>query len=279
MRLRSLLYVELTKLRRQRLAVTTVIAPLLVGLLLPQLIWLFGGPRATPARGFYVFAWSLELALLMGVYLLLLQAALSIVVDRHDKTLRNLLVAPVWRGRIIAVRWLALQGIALLLLALLAAGVFLSTAIHFEFGEIYEEAIEPLATVEELRTYTLIGLAKLILPLAAVVSVGVLVSVLTVAPATAAGVALGLLLLLDIVKSIASANSSFRLWLFNSYLPTLFDDSSYWNGVTAYAQGITDVLWMADAPEHGYGIFIPLGTVVVCFGLSLFVFLRGEYSE
>ena len=86
-------------------------------------------------------------------------------------------------------------------------------------------------------------------------------------------------MLLDVVKSIAPATSSFRRYLFNSYLPTFFDESSYWHGVTAYAQGITDVLWMADAPEHGYGTFVPLGTLVVGFGLSLAVFSRGEYSE
>ena len=127
--------------------------------------------------------------------------------------------------------------------------------------------------------YSLLGLANLILPLAAVVSVGMLVSVLTAALATAAGRALGLLLLLDIVTSVFPTSAVSRLGPVNSFLPTRCDESSVFHGVTAYAQVITGVLWMADAPEHGYGIFIPLGTLVVCFGLSFVVFSRGEYSE
>ena len=61
-----------------------------------------------------------------------------------------------------------------------------------------------------------------------------------------AGLALGSLFFLDIVKAIFPRHSSLQLYLFNSYLPTLFDRSSYWHGVKAYAQGITDIVRGSD---------------------------------
>ena len=272
----SLLNIELSKMIRQRGALTALVLPTSVAFLLPQASWYFD---ANPEWGFYVLARTLELSLLAGCYLFLLQASLSMAAERQDKTLRNTLVAPVRRSEVILSRWLALQLTMLLLVAVVLGSSVVSTASHFAFGDIYEEAVEPLAEASELRHLTLVAVGYLICPLMALGSVGFLVSVLSATPATAAGLGLGLCFLLDIGKSILPGNSPLRLYFFNYYLPTLFDRSSFLHGVTGYAEGRGDMLWLDEAPEHTFAVVVPLATVAVCLVAASWFFSRRDCTE
>ena len=276
--MKTLLHVELVKLRHQRLVLTTFALCLISALILPQLTWLFGESSASE-RGFHVLGRALELSMLLACYLLLLQASMSMVVERHDRTLRGSLVAPVRRRDIVLARWFALQLTIVLLVVTIVAAAAASTAFHFTFGDVYEEAIEPLAEATELRTHVALGVLHLVLPLVALVSVGFFISVFTRSPATEAGLSLGALILLDISKSMVPGSSPLRLYFFNSYLPTLFDRSSYLHGATAYAQGIADLLWLPDAPEHVCGVVVPLVTGGVCLLAALWLFTRRDWTE
>jgi ABC-type transport system involved in multi-copper enzyme maturation permease subunit len=267
--------IELGKMARQRFALTTCLLPLAVAVLLPQAPSAFDDPE----RGYHVLARTLELSLLVACYLVLLHASLSLASERHDRTLRNLLVAPVRRAELVLSRWLALELATLLLAAALVAATYASTATRFEFGDIRGEAIEPLAEAGELRRFTLVALGYLVPPLVALVSLGLLVSVVSATPASAAGLGLGVFFLLDIGKSIFPGSSPFRLYFFNYYLPTLFDRSSYLHGVAAYAEGRGDVLWMDDAPEHVFCLLVPLVTAAICVAALVFVFSRRDCTE
>ena len=272
----TLTAIELGKMARQRFALTTFLLPLGVAVLLPQVSSTFA---ETAEQGFHVLARTLELSLLVACYLILLHASVSVAAERHDRTLRNLLVMPVGRTELALSRWLALELGMLFLVAVLVAAAYVSTATRFEFGDIYGEAIEPLAEALELRHFTLMALAFLVLPLVALVSVGFLVSVISGTAATAAGLGLGIFFFLDIGKSILPGSSPLRLYFFNYYLPTLFDRSSYLHGVTAYAEGRGDVLWMDDAPEHLFALLAPLVTAGVCVGAAALVFSRRDCTE
>lgn len=272
----SLTRIELAKMLRKRFALTTCVLPLAVAVLVPQASSLLG---ENPDRGFHVLTRTLELCLLLACYLLLLEASVSVAAERHDRTLRNVLVAPVYRSEVALSRWLALQLVSLLILSVLVGAAFASTAIGFTFGDIYGEAIEPLAEASELRHFTLAAVGYLILPLVALVSVGFLVSVVAGTPVTAAGLGLGVALLLDIGKSILPGSSPLRLYFFNYYLPTLFDRSSYLHGVTAYAEGRGDVLWMDEAPEHAFALVSPLVTAGICLIVSTWIFSRRDCTE
>jgi hypothetical protein len=105
------------------------------------------------------------------------------------------------------------------------------------------------------------------------------VSVVSGTAATAAGLGLGIFFVLDIAKSILPGSSPLRLYLFNYYLPTLFDRSSYLHGVTAYAEGRGDVLWMDDAPEHLFALLAPVVTAGVCVVVAALVFSRRDCTE
>ncbi len=272
----TLTAIELGKMARQRFALTTFLLPLGVAVLLPQVSSTFA---ETAEHGFHVLARTLELSLLVACYLILLHASVSVAAERHDRTLRNLLVMPVGRTELALSRWLALELGMLFLVAVLVAAAYVSTATRFEFGDIYGEAIEPLAEALELRHFTLMALAFLVLPLVALVSLGVLVSVISGTAATAAGLGVGSFFFLDIGKSILPGSSPLRLYFFNYYLPTLFDRSSYLHGVTAYAEGRGDVLWMDDAPEHLFAVLAPLVTTGVCVGAAALVFSRRDSTE
>ena len=271
----TLTAIELGKMARQRFALTTLLLPLAAAVLLPQV----SAGSDDAGSGFHVLTRTLELSLLVACYLILLHASVSVAAERHDRTLRNLLVAPFGRLELTLSRWLALQLGTLMLAAFLVVTAWLSTLTRFEFGDVYGEAIEPLAEAAELRQFTLAALGYLVLPLVALVSVGFLVSVVSGTSATAAGLGLGLFFLLDIAKSILPGSSSARLYLFNYYLPTLFDRSSYLHGVTAYAEGRGDVLWMDEAPEHLYCVVAPLVTAAVAVTVAGLVFSRRDCTE
>ncbi len=277
MKLRQLLSLEATKMTRQRLSQVTLFVPLALAASLPQLFWLL--ESIAPEGGFEVLTRTFELTLLLACYLLLLQSAASVAGEYQDGTLRNLLVTPARRSEIVLARWIALSVTALIVLVTVSIVAAASTALHFSFDDVYEEAIEPLAEASELRDFSVVSILHLILPLCALVSFGLCLSFFSSAPAPAAAAALGGLLILDIVKSILPAGSAARRYLVNSYLPTLFDETSYLQGTAAYARGFADRLWLPDAPEHSFAVMVPVATAVLFVGVSLLLFSRRSFVK
>ena len=263
-------------MRRQRLALSVVGIPAAVALLIPQGLWV---SSRQGMQGYLAFATALELALLLGSLLLVLHAGVSIAWERSEKTLRDALAGPVHRGEILFSRWLALQAEMLLLLALVAVLAFASTLVHYRFEDIRGDAIEPLFYARELARHTALGIAYFIPPAFALVTLGLLASVLSASPAMAATLALGALFCLDISKSVFSSASGVVPGLFNSYLPSLFDQTSYLHGVTAMANGIGDVLWSDTGPERHLGLLVPAAYTAVFLLVSLAVFSTRDYAE
>jgi ABC-type transport system involved in multi-copper enzyme maturation permease subunit len=275
-RVLRLAVIEAAKMRRQRLAQLVVGVPAAAAALVPAGLRISGREGV---QGFLALATALELALLLGAFLILIQAALSVAGERSEKTLRDVLAAPVRRSEVLLSRWIGLQLELVLLVALVAAAGLVSTSLFHDFEDITAGAIEPLFFAHELREETTRAILYHLPPAAALVTLGLLISVLAASPAVAAASAAGSLLAIDIGKSIFSGASSGPLYLFNSYLPTLFDRTSYLHGVTALANGIGDVIWSGDSVRHALVMVVPLGYTAVFLGLSLVAFSRTELAD
>jgi ABC-type transport system involved in multi-copper enzyme maturation permease subunit len=267
---------EALKLRRQRLAKVVIAVPAAVAALVPQGLWFSaeGG-----FEGHLAFATSLELAFLPACLLILLQASLSIAGERSDRTLRDALVAPVGRAEILLSRWIVLALECLLVVAVVAIAAGVSTLTRFSFEDIREEAIEPLFTSSEVWEETIRATLGVALPLVALATLGLLVSVCSASPAMAAALSLGSLMALDVAKSVFAAREGFTMALFNSYLPTLFDRTSYLRGVTAMAGGMGDVLWIQGSPRYALQFVVPAATIAALLGVTLVRFSREEFRE
>lgn len=275
-RLVRLTAIELEKMLRQRLALFVLAIPVLVALLVPQGLWL---TEHQGAQGFLAMTTALKLSLLLGCFLLLLHAAVSIAWERSEKTLRNQLVGPVERCEVLLSRWLALQGEMLALLALVTGAAYFSTATHYAFEDIRGEAIEPLFYAPELLEHLSLGMAYFLPAAMALVTVGIMISSFCATPVVATAIAVGGILCLDVAKSVFSGRADWVAWLFTSYLPTLFDQTSYLHGVSAMANGIGDVLWPGTAPQHWLVWIVPAVTTAVCLGISLLSLQRRDYAE
>lgn len=271
-----LVALEVLKLRRQRLARVVVAVPALVAALVPQGLWLSAGRGL---QGHLALATSLELAFLPACFLLLLQAALSVAGERSDRTLRDALVAPVGRTELILARWIVLALECLLIVAVVSIAALLSTLTRFSFGDIREEAIEPLFTSSEVWEETIRAVLGVAPPLVALATLGLAVSVACGSPAMATALSLGSLMALDVAKSVFAGREGFTTCLFNSYLPTLFDRTSYLHGVTAMAGGMGDVLWIHGSPRYALQLFVPAITAAALLVLALARFWREEFRE
>ncbi len=267
---------EIGKMRRQRLALFVVGLPVLVAAGVPQGFWL---ASTEGMQGFLAFSTALNLALLLGCILLLLHASASIAWERSEKTLRNYLAGPVKRSEVFLSRWIALELEMLLLLGLVVSAAYFSSASRFAFEDIRGEAVEPLFYAADITPHLRLAILYFVPGAAALVSAGVLASVLCATPAVATALALGSLLCLDIAKSVFSSRSGWVSFLFNSYLPTLFDRTSYLVGVQGMSEGKSDALWPDSSPEHWLVWLVPLATLAVTTGLSLGVFVRRDYAE
>ncbi|MBI4603415.1 MAG: ABC transporter permease subunit [Planctomycetes bacterium] len=275
-RILRLTRIELFKLRRQRLAQAVVGLPAAAALLIPQGLWLSGREGV---QGVLALSTAVELALLLVTFLGFLHASVAVAWERSERTLRDVLAGPVRRSEVLLSRWIALElELALaVLLVLAAAGV--SSLLHYRFEDIRGDAIEPLFYAGEVGRHAALGVAYFLPPAAALVTVGLLVSVLAATPAVAAAAGLGALLCLDIAKSLFSSTSGFVLGLLNAYLPSLFDRTSYLHGVTAMANGIGDVLWADDAPQHLLVLLVP-GLYAGCaLAAALALFTRRDFTE
>lgn len=268
--------IELAKMRRQRLTHVVCGVPIAASVLLPLAL---SRSEREGLGGFLVLTTTLELSLLLASFLILIQSALAVAWDRSEKTLREPLAGPVLRSEIVLSRWLALELELVLVLLLVSLAALASTALQYRFEDITAGAVEPLFYASELREHTLLGLAYCVPPAAALVTLGVLVSVVSATPAMAAALGAGSLLVLDVTKSVFSGASRVPRFLFNSYLPTLFDRTSYLHGVAQLSNGVSDVLWSDDSPAHRLVWLVSLGYIAAFLGLSLLVFTSRDYAE
>jgi ABC-type transport system involved in multi-copper enzyme maturation permease subunit len=275
-RIARLTGIEVAKMRRQRLAQVVVLVPVAAAALIPLALSRSGREGV---GGFLALATSLELSLLLASFLILIQSALAVSWDRSEKTLREPLAGPVLRSEIVLSRWLALELELVLLLLLVALAALATTSALYSFEDITAGAIEPLFYASELRDHTLLGLAYHVPAAAALVTLGLLISVLAGTPAMAAALAAGSLLVLDVGKSLFSGASAAPRYLFNSYLPTLFDRTSYLHGVTQLSQGVSDVLWSEDSDAHRLVWLVSLGYAGAFLVLSVLVFTTRDYAE
>lgn len=267
---------EVWKLWRQRLTWCVVGAPTLGAALIPQGLCLSGREGL---QGYLALTTALGLSLLLACFLVLLQASTGLAWEKSDRTLRNYLVAPLQRSEIFLSRWISLELELLLLLGLVVLAGTLSTGSRLSFEDIRGEAIEPLFYASELREHTARAILYFVPAGVALVTVGLLASVLCSTPAAASALALGALVSLDVAKSLVPGSSSWSWWLFNSYLPTLFDQSSYLRGVSEMARGIGDVLWAENGPQHSQ-IWITCGvTTAASLLLAMLLFQRKASAE
>ncbi len=276
MNLLRLLAVESSKARRRKSSLSTLAFSGGLAVVFPQVAWLAGD---APETGYYVFARALGHAYLLGSLLVIVHAAVAVAAERHDRTLRNVLSGPVSRLEVALSRWVALLLTAFLLVVLVAACAWGSTAIHFSFGDVYGDAIEPLAAGDELRRYSFVAIAYIVPAIFALASVGFLISCTARTAAGAAGVAIGVFFFFEIVKSVLPGSSGATRYLWNSYLPALFDRTSYLAGVIAFADGRTDVLWLDDSVEHLCVWAVPGITALGCAAIGIALFVRRDVTE
>jgi ABC-type transport system involved in multi-copper enzyme maturation permease subunit len=272
-RLRRLVAEDLFKLRRQRIAQITVGFPILIAAAWPQCVRALGIPGA---QGYGVLLASLEHALLIFSFLFLGQASVSLAAERADGTLREIVAGPFRRRDILLARFLAL-GLELILGSILVvAAAYVSTRTCWPLEDIRADAVEPLFFAEEIDRELRLALLYHLPPSIALLALGLLISVLAPGPAA---LATGGLLVLDFAKSILERSGAISEYLFNSYLPTLFDRTSYLRGAAALADGVGDVIWSADASRHALVIPVSLGTLAFCLAAALAIFHREDIAS
>jgi ABC-type transport system involved in multi-copper enzyme maturation permease subunit len=236
---------------------------------------------ATAITGFGSTAAALQTGLPLLALVVAGLASQMLAGELARGTLRNVLLRPLTRLEVVAGK--ALAGAALVLgayLALLAVTLTASAA-AFGFGDLVEilpnGAHFPLVAAAELRMDLLRALAAPVVALLAFFTLGVACGALARGPASALGLALGVVLGLDLARAAARGLGA-EEWLLTAYLPTPLGDTSYLHHFADRAQGISNSLFELDRAFAGIpqDLALPLLWAALAFALASNLFSRRD---
>ncbi|MCG8415780.1 MAG: ABC transporter permease subunit [Pseudomonadales bacterium] len=214
----------------------------------------FDAAMANNAYGHFVDGLDTGLTLL-GL-LLVAQAAYSFSGERDSGAIRHLLIRSSSRRAIMLAKLLHLHLLALLSLLVLLVTSYLFSGLLWEFGAVVEDGFE-LISEQEIQQEIVLGLRLALLPLPAVIALGLVISVVANTSTQAVVTALGLTLVLDIFKSTLG---DYGLYLYATYLPSLLDQS-YLQDVSRLVRGFSDVL--IDQRFLDLNNWVPLPSLVI----------------
>ncbi len=225
----------------------------------------FDAAMANNAYGHFVD--GLDTGLTLLALLLVAQAAYSFSSDRDSGAVRHLLIRASSRRAIMLAKLLHLHLLALLSLLVLVISSYVLSGMLWEFGAVVEDGFE-LIGEDEIQQEIALGLRLALLPLPAVIALGLLVSVVANTSTQAVVTALGLTLVLDIFKSTLG---DYGLYLYATYLPSLLDQS-YLQDVGRLVRGFSDVL--IDQRFLDLNNWVPLPSLVILVIMMLVLVQR-----
>jgi Cu-processing system permease protein len=237
-----------------------------IQLMMAWIAW-FGAVSLAGASGlegptYTVFSMNLAGTLTTPLLAAILASA-NLAGDAGRGTLRPLMAWPVSRGQILLSKILLAWGLLIVLHGVhLSATVLIASGLPLEVRspDPWDEPLRSLSSV-----WIELGLAAflVLLPLMAVVTVATAISTLCSQAATAIGVTVGLLLLLEPAKLLIP--DSWEPWIFSSHLDT----------ATAIASSRMDQIpasWVD--PNIGALIFSSIGATVLSLVVAWVVFTR-----
>ena len=194
-------------------------------------------------------------------------AALSFATDRDQGVLRHLVIRSISRRAIVSAKFILTLIAAIFAAALLIGLSGIVSGSLWEFGPVVEDGYEIIGAAEiypEIR----IGLWLALLPLPAVISLGLLVSISSRSAVRALVTALGLMLGFDLLKG---ALGSVAHYLSFSYLPAI-NDQSYLKDVAGIARGFSDIL--IDEKLFQLNMWLPVPQAIILLMLTLILVNR-----
>ena len=218
---------------------------------------------------------ALAAALPLAAIILAGLASQSLAGEHARGTLRNLILRPVGRvplslGKALAV--LGTTGACYLLLAAVAVG---GAGLAFDFTDVVEileiRTAEPwvVAAADDLRPEFLAMLPTLFVPLAAYAMLGFLAGAVTKRSVTGLSLAVGVVVLLDLLR-VAGREFGFERWLLSAYLPSPLGD-------TSELARFLDLIRAPNDPPSGFGdgaILVPLTWLIASIVLATLAMRR-----
>lgn len=224
-----------------------------------------------PASAFLGFAKGASNGFVLGGILLLLYASMLFSNEGGWQTYKTIILRPHRRIEWVAGKFaLLLIVIAMLCVSVCTTALALSGALG-DYTAIEEEGFVFLEA-SEMRHETLKALALAVPPMIAVAAFGLMISTMTDHTGVAASAALGTYVILETAKESMEEG---RLYLFNSFMPSLID-RSYFDVLRKLAEGYLDEPWEENVlqfaiatPLISAGVFLVVAAVI--FGRRNFV--------
>jgi ABC-type transport system involved in multi-copper enzyme maturation permease subunit len=259
----SLLRNEIAKAARRKLPYFSFLA---LGLAC-VVVYMVGGQisGAASANAWGYIGFSMQLAFTdIGPIFITVFAAMLVAEETGGGTIRAALAAPVHRWEFYLAK--AVTGL-LYMMVFSAAGLLFSAAlasIHYHFGAVADSGgvvySNSLAAQELLTSYALSWI-----PLAALVTFGLLISTLVRSPGAAVAVGITTLLLVNFTKRLVGLDP----YIFTRYI------TYPWMNLQQMAQGM-DYQWR---PEVWKMIELSGVSVLVTFGVGLIIFVREDLNH
>ena len=209
--------------------------------------------------------------LVLGAILLLFYSSMLIANEGHLRTFKTLLLRAHGRLEWVGAKFALLLILGLALLVSVVGSGALAAAWFGDFADIAEEGYviyqASFMADESVRAVLLV-----LPPLVALGAFGLMVSTLTDHTGIATSACIGAYVFLEAVKSTASGA---RLYLFNSFMPSLLD-TSYFAALRGFADGLSDA--GVEAGWVTFNLLTPLVSALLFLAVAAAVFGRRDFA-
>lgn len=275
----SVLGFEISKAVRAKLTWVTVLLPVVLTLL--SVWWDHisrglasitkgGGAAATAPSAYLIFARASSSGITLGAILLLLYASMIVANEGHWRTFKTIMLRPHRRIEWIAGKFALLLLLAAAIILAVTGTAYFAAHASGQFGDIAEEGYV-IFDAAFMRRSTLQAIALAAGPLVALAAFGLMFSTMTDHTGIATSGCLGSYIVLEMLKSSMSDG---RKYLFNSFVPSL-TDTSYFQALRGFAQGLSDTGWEKQA--FYYNVGTPIVWAVVLFLIAAIIFWRRDF--
>lgn len=208
---------------------------------------------------------------ILGAILLLFYSSMLIANEGNLRTFKTILLRPHTRLEWVGAKFVLLLLLGAALLASVVGSGLLSAWILADFADIAEEGYviyqASFMADESVRAVLLV-----VPPLVAVCAFGLMVSTLTDHTGIAASACIGAYVFLEALKSSVS---DARLYLFNSFMPSLLD-TSYFHELRGFADGLSDA--GVQAGWVTFNLATPLVSALLFLCVAALVFGRRDVA-
>lgn len=273
----AVLRFEMAKAMRAKITWTTILLPVALSLLTVWSNQIVRGARAAleeseavEVSAYAVFAPAAANGLTLGGIMLLLYASMIVANEGHWKTFKTIMLRPHRRIEWIAGKFSLLVVLAVLIVGTVAGASAIAAGAVGEYGDIAEEGYV-IFEAAFMKKSSLLSLALTIGPMIALAAFGLMVSTMTDHTGIATSAALGAYIILEVVKSSMREG---RLYLFNTFVPSLID-TSYFQALRGFADGLSDTGW--EDHVFSFNIAAPAAWAVLFLLIATVVFARRNF--